>query len=150
MEKIVVRKAVKEDCSGIFELSRALAIHHEMEHFLTIKYEDFEAFGFGENPAWWAYILEYNGEILGFALYYVRFATWRGRTLYLEDFFISDKVRGKGFGKMLFNALIDEAKSQNMVAINWQVMKWNDAAIAFYKNYDTHFDEERVYCTLTF
>ncbi len=150
MEKIIVRKAVKEDCNGIFELSRALAVHHEMEHFLTIKYEDFEAFGFGENPAWWAYILEYNGEILGFALYYVRFATWRGRTLYLEDFFISDKVRGKGFGKMLFNALIDEAKSQNMVAINWQVMKWNDAAIAFYKNYETHFDEERVYCTLTF
>jgi GNAT superfamily N-acetyltransferase len=148
-ENIIIRKAQKEDCQGVFDLSIELARHHEMEYYITIKYEDFEAYGFGENPAWWAYIAEYNGKIVGFALYYVRFATWRGRTLYLEDFFIQDEMRGKGVGKMLFNALIEEAKNQNMVAINWQVMKWNDAAISFYKNYETQFDEERVYCSLT-
>jgi GNAT superfamily N-acetyltransferase len=147
-KNITIRKATKTDCSGIFDLSIALAKHHDMAHCVTIKYEDFEAFGFGENPAWWAYIAEYDGKIVGFALYYVRFATWRGRTLYLEDFFIDNEMRGKGAGKMLFNALIEEAKSQKMVAINWQVMKWNNAAIAFYKNYETHFDEERVYCSL--
>jgi GNAT superfamily N-acetyltransferase len=147
-ENIIIRKAQKEDCQGVFDLSIELARHHEMEHNITIKYEDFEAYGFGENPAWRAYIAEYNGKIVGFALYYVRFATWRGRTLYLEDFFIQDEMRGKGVGKMLFNALIEEAKNQNMVAINWQVMKWNDAAISFYKNYETQFDEERVYCSL--
>lgn len=147
-EKVIVRKAQEKDCESIFDLSKELARHHDMEHYCTIKYEDFKENGFGENPAWWAYIVEYNGKIVGFALYYVRFATWRGRTLYLEDFFIQDEMRGKGFGKRLFEALITEAKSQNMVAINWQVMRWNDAAIAFYKNYETHFDNERVYCSL--
>ncbi|MEY4906195.1 MAG: hypothetical protein RLZZ292_4010 [Bacteroidota bacterium] len=148
-ENITIRKAIKKDGKALFELSKELARHHNMEHYVTIKYADFEKFGFGKNPAWWAYIAEYEGKMVGFALYYVRFATWRGRTLYLEDFFIQDDMRGKGVGKLLFNALIEEAKSQKMVAINWQVMKWNDAAIAFYKNYETHFDEERVYCTLT-
>jgi GNAT superfamily N-acetyltransferase len=149
IENIIIRKAIKEDCEALFELSKELARHHDMEHYVTIKFDDFRDFGFGENPAWWAYIAEYEGKMVGFALYYVRFATWRGRTLYLEDFFIQDEMRGKSVGKMLFNALIDEAKSQNMVAINWQVMKWNEPAILFYKKYETHFDEERVYCSLT-
>lgn len=148
IETTIIRKAEKKDSKSIFDLSKELAQHHEMAHYVTIKYEDFEAYGFGKNPAWWAYLVEYNGKIVGFALYYIRFATWRGRTLYLEDFFIQDEMRGKGFGKLLFDALIVEAKNQNMVAINWQVMKWNDAAIGFYKNYETHFDEERVYCSL--
>ena len=148
MEKIAIRKALINDCKSIFDLSKELAQHHEMEHYVTIKYEDFKAFGFRINPVWWAYVVEYNDEIVGFALYYVRFATWRGTTLYLEDFFIRDNMRGKGLGKLLFNALIVEAKNQNMVAINWQVMKWNDSAIKFYKNYKTYFDEERVYCSL--
>jgi GNAT superfamily N-acetyltransferase len=148
MSEITIRKAEKKDCLSVFGLSKELARHHDMEHYLTIKYADFEAFGFGENPAWWAYIAEFEGKIVAFALYYVRFATWRGRTLYLEDFFVTDAMRGKGVGKLLFDALIAEAKSQDMVAINWQVMRWNDAAIGFYKNYETHFDEERVYCSL--
>jgi GNAT superfamily N-acetyltransferase len=148
MAEIIIRKAEKKDCNSIFELTKELARHHDMAHYVTIKYEDFERFGFGKNPAWWAYIAEFDGKIVAFALYYVRFATWRGRTLYLEDFMVTDAMRGKGVGKLLFDALIAEAKSQNMVAINWQVMKWNDAAMGFYKNYETHFDEERVYCSL--
>ncbi|MBL7816844.1 MAG: GNAT family N-acetyltransferase [Saprospiraceae bacterium] len=147
-ETISIRKAEEQDCRSIFELSHELARHHEMEHYCTIEYENFKENGFGENPAWWSYIVEYNGRIVGFALYYVRFATWRGRTLYLEDFFIQGEMRGKGLGKLLFDALIVEAKNQKMVAINWQVMRWNEAAIKFYKNYKTHFDEERVYCSL--
>jgi GNAT superfamily N-acetyltransferase len=149
MTKIIIRKARKEDCKSIFDLTKELAHHHDMSHYVTINYADFESFGFGENPVWWAYIAEFEGKIVAFALYYVRFATWRGCTLYLEDFFVTDEMRGKGVGKLLFDALIVEAKNQNMVAINWQVMKWNDVAIGFYKNYETHFDEERVYCSLT-
>lgn len=148
-ENVIIRKAEESDCKSIFALSIELARYHDMEHYCTIKYEDFKENGFGENPAWWAYIVEYNRKIVGFALYYVRFATWRGRTLYLEDFFIQDEMRGKGLGKLLFDALIIEAKSQKMVAINWQVMKWNEAAIRFYKNYETHFDDARIYCSLT-
>lgn len=148
MTQITIRKAEIQDCPAIFDLTKELARHHDMAHYVTIKYEDFEAFGFGENPAWWAYVAEFEGKIVAFALYYVRFATWRGRTLYLEDFMVTDEMRGKGVGKMLFEALIAEAKSQNMGAINWQVMKWNDAAIGFYKNYEPYFDEDRVYCTL--
>jgi GNAT superfamily N-acetyltransferase len=147
-ENIIIRKATKDDCQGVFDLSKELALHHDMAYYVTIDYEDFKAFGFSDSPVWWAYIAEYEGQMVGFALYYVRFATWRGRVLYLEDFFIKDTMRGKGVGKKLFDALIVEAKSQNMVAINWQVMKWNDAAVGFYKNYETHFDEERLYCSL--
>jgi GNAT superfamily N-acetyltransferase len=148
MPEIIIRKATKKDCRAVFNLSKELAQHHDMVHYVTIKYEDFETFGFSENPVWWAYIAEYDGKTVAFALYYVRFATWRGRTLYLEDFFVTNEMRGKGVGKLLFDALITEAKNQKMVAINWQVMKWNDEAIGFYKNYETHFDEERVYCSL--
>jgi GNAT superfamily N-acetyltransferase len=148
MSKIIIRKAKKKDCKSIFELSKELARHHDMEHYVTLKYEDFETYGFGKNPAWWAYIAEFEGKIVAFALYYVRFSTWRGRAIYLEDFMVTDDMRGKGVGKLLFEALIAEAKSQNMVSIDWQVLKWNEAAIGFYKNYETHFDEERVYCRL--
>ena len=88
--------------------------------------------------------------IQGFALWYVRFSTWKGQRMYLEDFYVTQEMRGKGLGKLLFDRLITEAKEQKFNGIMWQVLEWNETAINFYKKYNTAFDGEWVNCGLTF
>src|SRR5258706_9183100 len=84
---------------------------------------------------------EGRGEVIGFALYYIRFSTWKGQRMYVEDLLITEKMRGKGIGKLLFNALIKEANQKKLSGITWQVLDWNEPAINFYKKLgDVTFD----------
>jgi GNAT superfamily N-acetyltransferase len=91
---------------------------------------------------WWAFVACIEDEVIGFALYYIRFSTWKGQRMYLEDLLVTAKHRDKGIGKLLFEALIEEAKKKNLNAICWQVLDWNEPAINFYKKYNTSFDDE--------
>jgi GNAT superfamily N-acetyltransferase len=111
-----------------------------MEHFVES--------GFGEHPVWWAFVAEVNGVVQGFALYYIRFSTWKGQRMYLEDFLVTEKMRGKGLGKLLFEQLLEEAKSRNLTGIQWQVLEWNEPAINFYKKYNPSFDGEWMNCAI--
>jgi GNAT superfamily N-acetyltransferase len=130
---IKLRKAVKQDCRQIMDLVHELANYERLAGEVTVSFDHFVESGFGENPIWWAIVAEEGNKIIGFALYYIRFSTWKGQRMYLEDLLVTEKMRGKGIGKLLFDELIKEAKEKNLSGIAWQVLDWNEPAINFYK-----------------
>lgn len=153
----VVRRAVKEDCQRMMELIHELAVYEKEPAAVTVTFDHFVESGFGENPVWQAFVAEapfasisaspsplgvpakegtkFGSEVVGFALYYIRYSTWKGQRLYLEDFLVSEKMRGKGIGKLLFDKLIEECKAKKYSGMAWQVLDWNEPAINFYKKY---------------
>jgi GNAT superfamily N-acetyltransferase len=149
MANIIIRKAVKEDCARILELVKQLALYEKAPEQVTVTFDHFENSGFGQNPVWWALVAEVDGVVQGFALCYIRFSTWKGQRLYLEDFLVDETCRGLGLGKLLFDALLQECKTQNYSGLVWQVLDWNEPAINFYKKYAaTKFDAEWVNCSI--
>ena len=145
---IQIRRAVKEDCARLLELVNELALYEKAPQEVTVTLKHFEESGFGKNPVWWAFVAEQDGLILGFALYYVRYSTWKGQRMYLEDILVTENARGKGIGKLLMDQLIVEAKERNLNGIVWQVLEWNEPAINFYKKYNASFDPEWVNCSI--
>ena len=146
---IRIRRAVREDCPRILELVHELAAYERAQKEVTVSLEHFEKSGFGSRPIWWAFVADVDGVIQGFALYYVRFSTWKGQRMYLEDFIVTEEMRGKGLGKLLFDKIIAEARRRRFHGIQWQVLEWNETAINFYKKYDTCFDPEWINCGIT-
>jgi len=130
-----LRFAVKEDCPRLLELIHELAVYEKMPEEVTVTLAEFESAGFGENPVWKAFVAESDQGIQGFALYYTRYSTWKGCRLYLEDFIVTESMRGKGLGKLLFERVMQEAKDGNYNGMSWQVLDWNKPAIHFYNKY---------------
>lgn len=146
--EIVIRKAVNEDCERILELVKELALYEKAPQEVTVSPEHFRDSGFSSRPVWWAFVAEVDGRIEGFALFYIRFSTWKGQRMYLEDLYVSEEMRGKGLGRLLFDALIKEAKRRKLNGIQWQVLEWNEPAINFYKKYEANFDGEWINCAI--
>lgn len=132
---IKIRSAVKEDCVRLLELVNELAVYEKAPQEVTVTLDEFIDAGFGAHKVWDAFVAEENGFIAGFAIYYTRYSTWKGRRLYLEDFIVTEKCRGKGIGKLLFEKVIQEAKDKNFNGMSWQVLDWNEPAINFYNKY---------------
>jgi GNAT superfamily N-acetyltransferase len=147
---IAIRRAKKEDCKRILELVKELAVYEKAPKEVTVTLKHFTESGFGPNPVWWAFVAEVDGTIQGFALWYIRFSTWKGQRMYLEDFYVTREMRGKGLGRLLFDRIVAEAKEQKFNGIMWQVLEWNEPAINFYKKYNAAFDAEWINCGLTF
>lgn len=140
-----IRKAVIADCPAMLELVRELALYEKAPQEVTVDPQHFEESGFGPNPVWWALVAEDEaGMVVGFALYYIRYSTWKGQVMYLEDILVTEKMRGKGIGSMLVDRLIAEARERGFRRIVWQVLEWNEPAINFYKKYNAQFDPEWV------
>jgi len=146
--KINIRRALKEDCPRLLELITELAVYEKAPDDVTVTLAHFEESGFGDKPVWWSFVAEENGAIHGFALYYIRYSTWKGQAMYLEDIIVTESMRGKKIGKLLFDRLIEEAKEKKLHRIVWQVLEWNEPAINFYKKYNADFDEEWVNCSI--
>ena len=144
----VIRRAKQEDCSRILELVHELAVYEKAPNEVTVTLEHFTESGFGKQPVWWAFVVEVDDIIQGFALYYIRFSTWKGQRMYLEDLLVTEEMRGRGLGKLLFDQLIIEAKEKGFNGIAWQVLEWNEPAINFYKKYQASFDGEWVNCSV--
>jgi GNAT superfamily N-acetyltransferase len=138
--QISLRIAVKEDCPRLLELVHELALFEKAPEEVTVTLKEFEDAGFGEKPVWKTFVAEVNGVIVGFALYYIRYSTWKGCRMYLEDLIVTEDWRGKGVGKLLFDRLIVEAREMGFNGMSWQVLDWNEPAIKFYKKYEAALD----------
>ncbi len=148
--EIKIRKAVLKDCVRMMELIQELANYEKAPDEVTVSLKHFEESGFGENPVWWAFVAEAKGVVVGMALYYVRYSTWKGQRMYLEDILVTEDMRGQKIGSLLMDALIVEAKEKGFNGMNWQVLDWNEPAINFYKKYNANFDPEWVNCSIVF
>lgn len=137
---INIRFAVKEDCERLLELINELAVYEKAPEEVTVTLVHFVEAGFGEQPVWKAFVAERDGLILGFALYYVRYSTWKGSRLYLEDFIVTEEARGGGIGKVLFERVMKEARDKGFNGMSWQVLDWNEPAINFYNKYNANLE----------
>jgi GNAT superfamily N-acetyltransferase len=149
--EIQIRKAEKKDCNAMMELINELAVYEKAPEEVTVDFNHFVESGFGEKPVWWAFVAEVENQVVGFALYYIRYSTWKGQRLYLEDILVNEPLRGKGIGKLLFDKLIEVTQEKKLAGMVWQVLEWNEPAINFYKKYEgVIFDGEWVNCSLSF
>jgi len=133
---INLRIAKKEDCPRMMELIHELALFERAPEEVTVTLAEFEEAGFGSKPVWKAFVAEAGNEIIGMALYYIRYSTWKGQRLYLEDLIVTESWRGKGAGKLLFNRIVQEAHELGFNGMTWQVLDWNEPAIKFYNLYE--------------
>ena len=155
---ISIRKAVKEDCPRMMELIHELAVYEKEPDAVTVTFDHFADSGFGEHPVWQAWVAERTDpegketpRVEGFALCYIRYSTWKGQRLYLEDFLVSEACRGQGIGKLLFDRLIEECKEKKYSGMVWQVLDWNEPAINFYRKYkDVQIDKGWLNCYIDF
>lgn len=147
---IQLRKATIEDCEPMMELIHELAEFEKAPQEVTVSLEEFKESGFGSNHVWGAFVAEHNGKIIGLSLYYIRYSTWKGRRLYLEDLIVHEPYRGKGIGKLLLDRTIEYAKEKKYSGMMWQVLDWNQPAIEFYGKYNAKFDGEWINVNLNF
>jgi GNAT superfamily N-acetyltransferase len=140
----LIRKAERTDCAAMLDLVHELAVFEKAPQEVTVTLSHFEESGFGTKPVWWAWVAEHEGRIIGMALYYIRFSTWKGQRMYLEDIIVNEVHRGRGAGTLLMDALIADAREKQFSGITWQVLEWNEPAIRFYEKYQASFDPEWV------
>jgi len=128
-----IRKALKKDMPDVLSLIKALAVFEKEPNAVNITIKDLERDGFGSQPAFYCFVAEVNNKVEGIALVYKRYSTWKGSVLHLEDLIVSQKMRGTGIGTALLNEVIKYGHSLNVKRINWEVLDWNESAIAFYE-----------------
>lgn len=150
---ILIRKAVPADCPRLLELITELAVYERQPDAVTVSMEEFLESGFGPHPVWEAFVAEQTiagkQEVVGMSLFYIRYSTWKGRRLYLEDIIVTETMRGHGIGKQLFDATWELCQARNYSGMVWQALDWNEPALNFYKKYNAEFDYEWVNISLT-
>jgi GNAT superfamily N-acetyltransferase len=137
MNGVSIRKGKKDDLSQVLDLIKELALYERAIDEVTITLKDLERDGFGTHPYYWFIVAEFENKIIGISFYFIRYSTWKGKFLFLEDFVVQEKWRGRGIGAMLFESTIDIALEMNTKGMFWQVLDWNEPAINFYKKYDS-------------
>jgi GNAT superfamily N-acetyltransferase len=145
-----IRKAVKEDMGQVASLIKALAEYEKEGDEAELTSEDLIKDGFGDRAAFECLVAEEKGDVQGMAIFYPRYSTWKGRTLYLEDLVVKESERGKGLGKALFMALIEVCRKEGYRRLEWQVLDWNEPAIKFYEALGSQFDSSWLNGRITF
>lgn len=145
---IHIRKGKKEDLPSVLEHIKELALFEKAPEQVTNTVEAMEEDAFGKNPCFDFFVAEVENKIVGIAVYFVKYSTWKGKGLYLDDLLVTEKMRGKRIGKKLFDEIIAEAKRINAKQLHWQVLDWNTPAIDFYKKYGASIESEWLDCKL--
>ena len=127
-----IRKGQKEDMPAVLSLIQELATFEKEPDAVVVTIADLERDGFQNNPLFFVFVAELDNEIVGMALYYYRYSTWKGKTIHLEDLIVKEKMRGLGLGYQLYSAVINQGKKDQVRRIEWAVLDWNTPAIDFY------------------
>ena len=133
MVNTIIRKANSDDVKDILRLLIELAIFEKEPDAVKVTEQKLRRDGFGENPKYQCIIAEIDKTIVGLAFYTPRYSTWVGDTLHLEDLIVTEKMRGKGIGTLLYKSFLVEAKRRDVNRVEWSVLDWNKPAIDFYK-----------------
>ncbi len=145
-----IRTATKIDLPQVLDLVKELALYEKAPHEVTITLDELEKDGFGEHPLYWIILAENEDGIVGMSFYYIRYSTWKGKCLYLEDIVVKEEYRGQKIGKVLFEETIKAAKAMDAKLMNWQVLDWNEPALNFYKKFNAELDGEWINGKLRF
>ena len=130
---MIIRKATKKDMQSVLELIQELAIFEKEPDAVIVTVDDLVRDGFSENPLFQCFVAEKENNIIGMALFYYRYSTWKGKTIHLEDLIVKESKRGTGAGFALYKEIIKQGKAENVRRIEWNVLDWNIAAIDFYE-----------------
>jgi GNAT superfamily N-acetyltransferase len=144
----MIRIGTKADLPQVLELIKELALYERAPHEVTNTVERMERDGFGPSPIYGLFVAENSKGIVGISIYYWRYSTWKGKRLYLEDIIVTEKERGSGIGKLLFDRTMQHAIDEKCTGMLWQVLDWNEPAINFYKKYNAKLDGEWINCSL--
>jgi GNAT superfamily N-acetyltransferase len=142
--------ATVEDMPAVMELITELAIFEKAADQITNTVEQLAEDGFGDHPLFETILAQDDDTIIGMSLYYFRYSTWRGKRLYLKDLIVTQSYRGRGTGRLLFEATIDKAKEQRCTGMVWQVLDWNQPAIKFYQTYTSDIDGQWMNVKINF
>ena len=134
MQNYILRNAELRDSLSILNLIKELAEFENEPNAVNLSVQNIKNDGFGSTPKFKCFVVEVNSSVIGMALYYPRYSTWDGETLHLEDLIVSQKYRGKGYGKLLYTAFINEALKTGSKRVEWNVLDWNVNAIQFYES----------------
>ena len=133
---IDIRKGIKKDLPQVLALIKELADYEKSLDQVDVTLEQLEKDGFDGHPHYYLLVAEEKGEIIGICFYFIRYSTWKGKVLFLEDFVVKEEYRRMGIGGMLFEETIRIANKENMDGLHWQVLDWNTPALNFYKKYN--------------
>ncbi len=129
-----IRKANPEDMEAVLSLIKELADFEKESNAVVVTVEDLVRDGFSSTPLFHVFVAEVASEIVGIALYYYRYSTWKGKTIHLEDLVVKENRRGSGVGFALYSEIIKQGKKDKVRRIEWNVLDWNTPAINFYRN----------------
>ncbi len=146
---VIIRIGTPDDIAQALNLVKELAVYEKAPNEVEVTVEEMTNWGFGKDKQFDFFVAEENNTIVGIALYYYKYSTWKGKCLFLEDIIVTESYRGKGLGKLLFNQVVELSKAQKVRRMEWQVLNWNTPAIEFYKKYETILDDEWINCKLT-
>lgn len=139
MTEVIIRPGLQADLPAVLDLVRELALYEQAPDEVHTTLADYER-DFGH--IFHTIVAETDGRIVGMALYFMTFSTWKGRMLWLEDFIVTQSYRQAGIGRVLFEAVLTEARRRQVVQVKWQVLDWNEPAIRFYERYPVTFDKD--------
>lgn len=146
---LLIRKGNPDDLPQALSLIQELALFENAPHEVVTTVAQMQQDGFGENPVYKMIVAEFNGELVGLAVYFLKYSTWKGKGVYLDDLIVKEAFRKHGIGKLLFNAVAEDSVALNAKQLHWQVLDWNENAINFYKKYNATFDSEWINCKLS-
>ncbi len=150
-EQVLIRRAEQKDVAGMFALVQELALYEKAPGQVINTPEAMEEDGFGPNAIFKAFVAEdtHTGKLLGMALYYTAYSTWKGKIFFLDDIIVTESMRRHQLGGRLLHALLQEAMHLVMAQIRWQVLDWNTPAIRFYEKAGLEFDPEWITCRMS-
>ncbi len=144
MKDIKIRKGIETDLQQVLNLVKELAAYEKAPAEVEVTLEEMQNWGFGKDKIFDFFVAEHETKIIGIALYYYKYSTWKGKCLFLEDIIITESYRRYGLGSKLFNKVVLVAKQLQVRRMEWQVLDWNEPALNFYKKYNAHLDGEWI------